>query len=781
MSKQVRYRGEFLSRAGVVWRVDIWQMLPDGETFAGVGELTFPADEPVLIEWNEKGKEEVVCGSSATVVVESPGDRTYADLYTEKPGEIGVDIYKGGATYWIGTLDPEQYEEPYERASCYDVTLCFQDFGILSRLRYSLSGIQSMGDVLRHALGRAQMGGVALDASTLVTSYLSGAKATVDAMSVLSDNFYDEDGEASTLLEVVEGMLRPLGQRMVQRNGKIWLYDLNGLSTLGVPREIVWSGDCQTMGVDRVFNNVKLTFSPYAEGTLLEPDEVEYTDDVDETATNLTNQEAAETGFWSFFPDYGDWGGFGDSDASGLSFTIHKGHGKGLAHVHHDTGFFRIVNQGGGSDAEGVAWMFYTGGHGSLNSGKPRMVGHDPGWISMEVMRTRRVFIPPVNETEETLHGFGGSGNNGGGSNVRPVSDRWLLRLKMEILCDPRYNPFTESGGDNEGSNYDHVKEYVNWLYVPCDLRLWDSPEGGSVLWHYSNREVASRNTHVGKLIYLKRALGGWVQGDQASHSSAKAGCWLAWYDETAEERWHATGVLGWQSNRHQIGADGGELSAELKNAEDGQYIPYPPCGGWLEVRVWSSISSIDDTSPLSRTGGIENLENSLLLDDDGDKARLRWLLYKAPTLEVVSAFATHEIANSDDIEHTAWVNPDAEEGLDIDTICGTMEKLVPTAKGVILVNSTGERLLEMTRAGRTDRPERLLMGSLYSQFATRHIKLSGEAYLDTGDLTCFTEANQNDRVFIMTGEVQNLIEDTSEATLVELSPDEYDAEIFDD
>ena len=166
--KNTRYRGEFLSRAGVVWRVDIWQYLPQGQSFASIGELTFPAGEPVVIEWDERGKEEVVCGSSATVTIESPGDRTYAGLYTEAAGEIGVDIYKDGSIYWVGTLDPEQYEEPYERASCYDVTLCFQDFGILDRLRYTLEGMQTMGEVLRSALALARLGSLFLDLRDLI-------------------------------------------------------------------------------------------------------------------------------------------------------------------------------------------------------------------------------------------------------------------------------------------------------------------------------------------------------------------------------------------------------------------------------------------------------------------------------------------------------------------------------------------------------------------------------------------------------------------------------------
>lgn len=779
MTKQVRYRGSFLSRESVAWQVDIWQL--SDTAFGTIGELTFPATEPVVIEWDEKGKEEVVCGSSATVCVESPGDRTYADLYTEIPGEIGVDIYREGALYWTGTLDPEQYEEPYERESKYDVTLCFQDFGILDRLRYDLTGMQTMGDILRDALDRAQLGDCELDVSSYVTSHHDAYHpATVDTMSVMSDNFYDEDGEPMTLLEVIEGMLQPLGQRMVQRRGCIWLYDLHGLAVVAPRRPLEWSGDSQTMGVDRVVNNIKLTFSPYADGSLLKEDELEYTDYVDENAINLTRRQASETGYWSFYPDYGNWGGFGDGDASGLSFTIHKGRGKGLAEIYKDTGYFRIVAQGDGADAEGVVWMFRTGGHGSLGSGLPQPVGMDPDLLGRIVMRTRRVYIPPINEREESRPGFGGSAS-AESEETRAASERFWLRLKMGVLADPRYNPFTEKSGDNESSNYDNAKVRVNYMYVPCDVRLWDAAEGGNVLYHYSNRSIAARNTHDMSYIYLGRTLGSWEAGDNNYHNSSKAACWLSWYDETAEDRREAAGIFGWQYNRQQIGADFGKLSHGLKNAENGQYMPYPPCGGWLEVAVWSSVSLIDDSSSLSRDGGVTALENSVGSNDYNNLSNLRWMLYKAPTLEVVSSSASHKIVNSDDIEHTAWVNPNAQEDLEIDTICGTMTHLVPTAKGIIMVNTTGLRLQQLTRAGRTDRPERLWMGTLYSQFATRHTKLTGEAFIDTGGLAAFTEANQDGRVFIMTGEAQNLIEDITEAVIVELSEDEYDVDIFEE
>ena len=108
MAKQLRYAGEFLSQHGIVWRVEILQEA--AQPFASVGPLTFEAREPLVIEWKKADKEEVLCGSTATIRVESPGDRTYEDLYTIEVGAIRMDVYRGGYLYWSGALDPEFYD-----------------------------------------------------------------------------------------------------------------------------------------------------------------------------------------------------------------------------------------------------------------------------------------------------------------------------------------------------------------------------------------------------------------------------------------------------------------------------------------------------------------------------------------------------------------------------------------------------------------------------------------------------------------------------------------------
>ena len=188
MAKYLRYAGEFLSRAGVTWRVEILQEA--AQAFASVGALTFEAREPLLIEWRRTDKEAVICGSTATIRIESPTDRAYEDLYTIEVGAIRMDVYRNGFLYWSGALDPEFYEEPYERKANYPVQLTFSDFGILDRLKYNLADMQTVYAVVSDALARSTVNYTSIDQS-LITSYLGNTKLTLGGLRVRSDNFYD--------------------------------------------------------------------------------------------------------------------------------------------------------------------------------------------------------------------------------------------------------------------------------------------------------------------------------------------------------------------------------------------------------------------------------------------------------------------------------------------------------------------------------------------------------------------------------------------------------------
>ena len=748
MAMALRYMGEFLSRKGVVWRVEILQ-----DNYSGnVGQLTFEADEALVINWKHTDKEEVICGSEATLKIESPGDRTYEDLYTIEVGKIRMDVYRENSLYWSGTLDPEFYEEPYEKARYYVVTLTFSDFGILDRLKYNLSGMQTLEAILLDAIDRSKVC-ASLLANSYCTTYFAGTntKATLSALSMRSENFYDEDAEPSTLKEVVTGILQPLAMKMIQRNGHIYIFDLNGLYTLAQSRAITWDGDSQTMGVDKVANNVKVNFSPYSSAELLSG-ELEYGGEYSVEQVNLVADPGAS--YYSYYPDYseehrqgGNW------DYNLINFTIFLStQGKGLRYLNPMCRYCHILPLvGGPSETTAIAYDFRSGGHGSLDTGWPKHILQNGGVTkeqATQIMQTHRVFLPMLSSEGQKSY---------------------YVRLSMEMLLDARYNPFTDGTNDgNEAGNYNEMKVYTGYAFVPIAVNLYNAE--GTAIYHYVNSHNA-KGACKGHLGYAK---GRWDSG-AASFGDA----YLEYYDPNDLE--NSAGILGWKANRHCIGRPSQfniSIYDSFKQMADGEYIPYPTQGGYLEITVYKGVQCFDYVgwhSPFD--GGFESDWDACeRWTDKGLYGKARWLLYKAPKIELVKNNLVFDAAELDDVEYSGYINKHAKEEISIDTVCGTANTTCPTAKGIYCRASDSLQIQQLKRAGVTDHPEKLLIGTLYSQYATRHTTLEGEAVIDPGGLCKYTEQNQPGKVFMMSEEQQDVITDTTQAVYTELSPDEYDA-----
>ena len=773
MSMELRYAGEFLSKGGTAWRCEILQEadLP----FDEVGELAFPAGEPLILEWPERSKEEPLCGSTATLTVISPGDRTYADLYTVKPGTIRLDVYRAGVLYWSGCLDPEFYEEPYDRGSGYDVTLTFSDFGILDRIRCGLEGMPTLESYFQEALSASGLNYVRIR-RLISTQFPDGSPLELEDIKVRSDNFIDEDGNGSSWAEVLSGILQPLALRMVQSEGEIVLYDLNAAAGED-PDEIEWDGTGSSMGTDRVYNRIVVTFSPYGDKNLSTGD-MEYTDTHGPEWTNLgiyksdvlyngqppeDPNEAPEC--YSFYPDYGE-----GHDSENIDFTAFVS--KEAASDVTKSSFpwwFRMEPVLGGSEAEGVAWGFRVGHASSRDGGVgTRVIGQDPGGHQqLDVVTTRRVWLPPFRST--------GTGR------------RWL-RLRLEMMCDFRYNPFSESSENNDGDIQEAMTQVANLLIVPVSLTLYDSETGGSAVGHWTNREITVYGRDAERYSDLT---GAWEDG-----ASEFGDAWLMYCDPSSTDSlMTGSGIGGWKCNRQNFGiadilgwakthGSGWKLSESFGRMLDGQFIEYPENGGWLELKVMSGVYAYSVNPELiSVLGGKSDTFNMTISQTAcgrvGMYDHIRWLLYKIPELSVVKGWTGNEDDGDGDVEFSGVLNPDARDDLSIDTICGTLDSPSPAAKGAYVQASDGMQLRELRRAGVTDRPEQLLIGTLYSQYAERMTTLTGVVRTGHGQPKTFTDAAQEDSVkFIALSERQDCISDSSEVKFCELRPDEYEGKV---
>lgn len=276
----VHWRGSFVAIGGTVWEVEILRP----EKVLTPVELDFPADEPLVVEWDDITPESTVTGSTATLKVISATDREFTDLYVRQPGEVRLAVWRRNADgsrtlYWQGSLDPEFYEEPYETLQGYDVTLTFSDFGYMDRIDFDLRGLLDYGTLLKHCL--EQSGFDADFAPMKIGEGISTRRNAADEeplkladLAVDARNFYDEEGKPQTLRQVAEGLLQPLALHMVQTGGAVWVYDDNWLAAQrsvlgdGIPAFVRWDGDEQTLSAAETYNNVKVSFSGYADGDL---------------------------------------------------------------------------------------------------------------------------------------------------------------------------------------------------------------------------------------------------------------------------------------------------------------------------------------------------------------------------------------------------------------------------------------------------------------------------------------------------------------------------------
>lgn len=780
MAKYLRYAGEFLSQAGITWRVEILQEAD--QAFASVGALTFEADEPLLIEWKKTDKEEVLCGSTATIRVESPGDRTYEDLYTIEVGKIRMDVYRAGLLYWSGALDPEFYEEPYERASKYPVSFTFSDFGILDRLKYNLSGMQTLYTILTDALGRSTINYTSIDQS-LISSYLDSSKLTLGALRVRSDNFYDEDGEATTLKETLEGILLPLGLRLVQRNGRIWVYDLNGAYTLAQQMQVEWNGASQTMGTDKVANNVKITWNTYAQAGKQGAEKC-WTLDVDKNKININNLNAVpykggESQYLSYHysTDLHDW-----IDATDAGFTLwlcDARYGENADIYANGIKYFKIVEQNDGQESEGVAvvWTAYkgyaVGSGGFLSSSSASISWSVKGLQGVSIVSIDNSFGTNLDTVlGGTLAAAGGKLFGSKSISLPPVDNAsdLLLRVTLPMLMDCRFNPFESASNLMKGMKqedwYKQWEERGNFIYVPVTLKF--KPEGSTTIYCWTNRSIVGQDVSSNPVRTLEATYGSWQVYRPNDDEAPTVWGYLCYWDKKNDG--DSSGVLGWKTNRPGKNPYTGKITTVLKEAEDGQYVPFPSStrGGelWLEVRKSGWIIS-DGSSTLPSSGNTPNPKS--LWQKTGI------ILFKLPQFEIVNRRQFDMEVNTDDVEYQAEINAAAKESITLDTICGTHKDGVPTARGAYFGVSSGQQIKQLTRAGRTTQAEELLIGTLYSQYAQRRTVLTGEAQLPVGGLKVFTEQNQGDKLFLAQGEVLDAITDTSEVTLVELRPDEYD------
>lgn len=531
MSLYIRYKSRFKDIDQTLYNIELWQ---ESDKSFGVEEITL-VREAVTIEWAKQDKLDPIRSSAVTLQVLCQSDRKFVDLYTVAVKTVRLDIYRDGSLYWSGTIDTELYEEPYSTPKGYVVSLTFSDFAVLSRIKWGESGFKTIDDVLNTCINSTGIRYEAVKKHISTKMYSSDTADIFKTLSLLSDNFYNEDGEADNLKDVLEYILTPFTAHIQQKNGSIHIFDINQIVTEN-PVLIKWIRKDSMLSVDKVYNNARITFSAYEQTDILsaEMDEDDY--------------KTPETGGVLVKTDHGD-----SVDGFRISFDTTKDR---VFEIKFGTGakYFCINPTYSGNNDRGVAYCCTPDNVQYLNKATSCMSGGTH--VKGELFKVKK----------QPYLGY--------------VSYRradYKLKLSLNFLFDVRYNPFESASRGNEEGNYGRLTDWCNFAYVPIMLTLRD--KDGKALYHYRNKNVMQSDRYDLK--------GNWDAGE-----GSWGDCYLCYYDEG--NRKNETGLGGWKTNRQIIGYYRGGLPQKITKRGEGEFIEMPPCAGWLDIRVGVGIYQFD-------------------------------------------------------------------------------------------------------------------------------------------------------------------------------------------
>lgn len=739
MSKSIRYIGEFAAIGGHEIRVEI---LKEGEA-PFIDMLTFPADAPVVIEWADADKLETCLSSSCTLKLESMTDRQFLDeLYTEEAGSVMLKVYRDGDLYWSGSLDSEQYEEPYSFGRNYDVTVAFQDFAVLDRIKYDRTDNVPVKTLIEWIISQSgvEYGSIIWKTSTQTST---GANTAFTSSYVKSANWYDEEGEASTLREVLDETLKVFCLRVKQKAGNIYVYDLNQVY-LETPSQIAWDGTDAMIAADKIYNDVEVTWSPYDNATLFES-EISVASGTTPASTIqfLQNDTLTEDGPAAVHAQTGH-----STESLTKTWWNNKVtlNSQQVYILKNREGFsLETYNTGNGATLGGSAKFFKI---------KPQYSGQDDmgvllfiGSFDLVTLQTRW-FNNRRSGIFGTVNPYTSAGHDAltfAKFYVPTMPDRsgYYLKLEVDALIDTRVNPY-ESYTEKQQDRI-NVADHV---YIPYNLKL-ESDDGNTYYWDTSAVMSSSE-----KEVSVLSPSAGWKQsGQQGRVFSASAYSAALHYTSRISDPTEADANLGWTTNTVMMPRHSTVVSDSVQSMGSGEFIPLPVTGGWVTLTISDIIDSSDTR------GNWEHYINNFL----------GWLAFKSVRLSIVDKYG-HDIKTSD-IVTRATINKSAKEELTVDTLLDVGGSVTNIAKGM-LVDASGSPLSGFRRAGSSGTLAKLMCNTIYSQYATRHMAISGTAEL-IGTPCILSEQNTEGK-FILEGESQDMRENTSLVRMVQFFPDSY-------
>lgn len=585
-------------------------------------EIRLEHDEPLVIEWQETGKMDVVQSSTCTLKVSNESDRQMVELMTNRNAICSV--YRGATLYWQGLLDDAVYEEPYSVNDGYVTELTFSDFGFLNRAKFTMTGRHSLRDIVDDCLGTAQLGSLQVTQMVSLVKPKVLTPATLEDLYVSCDRFQSSGsfGDGPSKRDVLEEILRPLGLRIMQKKGRIWIFDMEYLrdETTAVP--VVWKGtDAYLRGAE--------TFGLYEVAFDSDPEV-----DIIDGSVNSDN--------WNYVSSDRFWAEYRDDDNAEREVGFYFQYS--LKNATQQRYVFRNRSHLSASDDYGYArraWCYDSVNDATRNllaTTTPRDISTVAEFFSLQ-----SGYIPLI-----------------------PDRGDFQFRVTLDFLFSPKLNPF-EAAEDWNLDIYEtswHTISWENWkeqmlrLYIPVKLEVVDG--NGDVLYHYKNT-----NRYGGYLYPLDPGRGEWLSG---------AGTWgemlLAYYKPGEDGHLHETALDGWATNKQTISRSRAKAPGVYAKRKDGEYVPLPPVPGYVRFTVSNGlVGLVGDTEP------------QMLLNFD---QYVRWQLYRDPKVTVVRADMINDEVAKDDFKEQDAIDTYSDTLSEEEKVGSYRKGVAPCARGLL-------------------------------------------------------------------------------------------------
>jgi len=684
MSYVPAYTSQFHGTDGTSWSVEI--AINNYESREQ--EIRLEADEPLVIEWQETRKTDVVQSSTCTLKVSNESDRQMVTLMQNH--DVLCSVYRGENLYWRGMLDDRIYEEPYSFKQNYVTELTFSDFGYLNRTTFNMFHKRSLRYIIDDCLETARLNSLPVIQMVSLANPKPLVPVSLEMLYISCERFQSSDStdEGPSKRDVLEEILRPLGLRIMQKNGKIWIYDIEYLRDETVAVPVVWKGTDAILRGSETFGTYEIDFDSDPKETVL-----------DGSGISKIWDDASSNRFWAEYRDDNN-----SEEEIGFYFEFNY-----ISSLHLNK--FRTRSYLSASDEFGYAYRARC--FDSVNNSKRNLLAST---------------TPIQLNTIDKLFSF-----QSRYLPLIPDRDDFQFRVNLDFLFSPKLNPFEEAEDWNldiyETSwhtiSWENWKEYMLRLYIPVKLEVLN--DNGDVLYHYKNT-----NSYGGYLYPLDPGHGKWLSG---------AGTWgemlLAYYKPGDDGHLHETALDGWATNKQTISRSRAKAPGVYAKRKDGEYVPLPPVPGYVRFTVSNGI-----------VGLLGDVEPQMLLNFD---QYINWQLYRDPKVTVVRSNMVNDDIKKDDISDRESIDEYSvhrdvfQEGAKIG---GYRKGVSPCARGLLFdgnglvwskfVKNTALRTLEAQR-----------IKSLQDQTHLVQPEISGTAVLNP-EFCIYSEASTSG-VFLVT------------------------------